>query len=156
MGAIMMPIGNYVEKLIFMDKFGDVNKYYLFRNFLMTWGFILMLIALKLVERRSIKFRETMNTITWWGFLQNRKLCILSIIASCILLVATYSQYMGIKFNPLSDYGTVYILSYMLMLTFIGTVFLGEKITVYKSISIILSLLAIYFVWLDGGARLNV
>lgn len=149
LGSILLPIGNYVEKLILLDPFGDVNKYYLIRNFLMTWGFILILVFLKAVEKRNIEFRDTMNTISWLGFIKNRRLLMLSIIASSILLMATYSQYIGLKFNPLSHYGIAFVVSYMLMLVFIGVVFLGEKITIYKIVAIILALLSMYILWLD-------
>lgn len=149
-GALLMPLGNYVEKLIFNDPFGDVNKYYLIRNFFMTWGFIIMLLLLKYMEKHSIKFREAMNTISWWGYLKNRRLLALSVIASGIILMATYSQYIGIKFNPLSHYGPIYVMSYVIVVTFMGVYLLGEKLTYYKICAIVLALISIVMIWLDS------
>lgn len=148
-GAILRPIANYVEKLIFNDPFGDVNKYYLIRNFFMTWGFIVLLLILKAMEKRNLKLHEAMNTISWLGFLKRRRLLVLCILASAILLISTYVQYIGIKFNPLSHYGTVFLMIYLLMLTFLGVVFLGEKMTHYKATATIFAMCALVMVWLE-------
>lgn len=147
--AFLRPIANYIEKLIFSDPYGDVNKYYLIRNFFMTWGFIILLLILKFMEKRNIKLREAMNTISWLGFLKRRRLLVLCILASSILLISTYIQYIGIKYNPLSHYGSVFLMIYLIMLTSLGVVFLGEKMTHYKTISIVFALGALFMIWLD-------
>lgn len=149
LGALLVPIGNYIEKIIFNDPFGDVNKYYLIRNAFMTWGFIILLIVIKAIEKRNLKFREAMNTISWVGFLKNRKLVILSILASSILLMGTYSQYIGLKFNPLTHYGLAYVMIYLIMVTFMGVVFLKEPLTNYKIMAVILGIVSIGLIWLD-------
>lgn len=148
-GAILRPIANYIEKLIFSDPFGDVNKYYLMRNFFMTWGFIILLILMKYMEKRNLKFKEAMNTISWLDFLKSRRLLSLCILASAIMLISTYVQYIGIKFNPLSEFAPVFLMVYLIMLTFLGVVFLGEKMTYYKTIAILLAICSLVLLWLD-------
>ena len=72
--SILIATQNYVEKLIFNHPHGDVNKYYLLRNFIISWGFMLFLIVLLYFEKRYLNFKNIMNTISYTQYLKNNYL----------------------------------------------------------------------------------
>jgi len=152
-GAVFYSIQNYIEKLIFRHPGGDVNKYYLVRNFIISWGFMFFLISMHYYRNKFIDYKSAMDTINWGAFLNDNYLMGLSIIASCIVIVSVYVSYLGIKFNPLSRYVPIQTLVYLVLTVLIGYLLLGEEINKHQLGGILLGAIAIYLIQYQSPVR---
>jgi drug/metabolite transporter (DMT)-like permease len=146
LGAILYSVQNYLEKLIFKHPGGDINKYYLVRNFIISWGFMFFLIWMYYYKNQWIDYKAAMDTISWGEFFNNWYLMGLSIIASIIVIFSVYISYMGIKFNPLSRYVPIQTLVYLVLTVIIGYILLDEKINNFQLAGIVLGAVAIYLI----------
>ncbi len=153
LGAILYAIQNYIEKLIFRHPGGDINKYYLVRNFIISWGFMFFLIAIYYYRNHWIDYKAAMDTISWGAFLNDTYLMGLSIIASVFVITSVYISYLGIKFNPLSRYVPIQTLVYLLLTVLVGFALLGEKINKYQIAGIVLGAVAIYLIQYQSPVR---
>ena len=153
LGAVLYTVQNYIEKLIFRHPGGDINKYYLVRNFIISWGFMFFLIAIYYYRNHWIDYKAAMDTISWGAFLSDNYLMGLSILASCIVIVSVYVSYLGIKFNPLSRYVPIQTLVYLLLTVLIGCMLLGEKINKQQLAGIMLGAAAIYLIQYQSPVR---
>ena len=153
LGAVLYAVQNYIEKLIFRHPGGDVNKYYLVRNFIISWGFMFFLIWMYYFKNHFIDYKTAMETISWDTFLRDNYLMGLSILASCIVIVSVYVSYLGIKFNPLSRYVPIQTLVYLVLTVAIGYVLLDEKINRQQIAGLALGAAAIYLIQYQSPVR---
>lgn len=153
LGAVLYSVQNYIEKLIFKHPGGDVNKYYMVRNFIISWGFMFFLIAMYYYRNHFIDYKSAMDTISWGAFFNDGYLMGLSFIASCIVIVSVYISYLGIKFNPLSRYVPIQTLVYLVLTVLIGCILLGEKINKNQFAGIVLGAIAIYLIQHQSPVR---
>jgi len=153
LGAVLYAVQNYIEKLIFRHPGGDVNKYYMVRNFIISWGFMIFLIAMYYYRNHWIDYKSAMDTISWGEFFNSWYLMGLSILASCIVIVSVYVSYLGIKFNPLSRYVPIQTLVYLLLTVLLGCMLLGEKINKHQLAGIVLGAGAIYLIQYQSPER---
>lgn len=144
LGAFFYAIQNFIEKLIFKHPGGDINKYYMVRNFIISWGFMFFLIWMAYFRNKWIDYKTAMDTISWGAFLNDNYLMGLSILASIFVIVSVYLSYLGIKFNPLSQYVPIQTLVYLLLTVGIGFLLLNEKLNRYQIIGILLGAVSIY------------
>ncbi len=155
LGAVLYAIQNYIEKLIFRHPGGDINKYYMVRNFIISWGFMIFLIAMYYYRNHWIDYKSAMDTISWGEFLNNWYLMGLSILASVFVISSVYISYLGIKFNPLSRYVPIQTLVYLLLTVVIGCMLLDEKINKMQLAGIILGAVSIYLIQYQNPVRSN-
>jgi drug/metabolite transporter (DMT)-like permease len=153
LGAILYSIQNYIEKLIFRHPGGDVNKYYLVRNFIISWGFMFFLIWMYYFENQFIDYKTAMETVSWGAFFNDNYLMGLSVLASCIVIVSVYVSYLGIKFNPLSRYVPIQTLVYLVLTVAIGYLLLDEKINKQQIAGLVLGAIAIYLIQNQSPVR---
>lgn len=146
LGAILYAVQNYIEKLIFQHPGGDVNKYYMVRNCIISWGFMFFLIAINYYKNHWIDYKTAMETISWGAFLSDKYLMGLSVIASVFVVASVYISYLGIKFNPLSRYVPVQTLVYLILTILIGCILLDENINKYQVVGLILGSISIYLI----------
>jgi len=145
-GSLLYSIQNYVEKLIFQHPGGDINKYFLLRNLIISWAFIMFLIVMHVLESKYVSLKNIMNTISWSSFLNSRYLLGLTLLASFFVLVGSYLSYLGIKFNPIATFVPLFTLVYLVTTVMIGIGFLGEKINKIQAVGIILAVIAIILI----------
>lgn len=145
-GSLLYAVQNYVEKLIFSHPGGDVNKYFLLRNLIISWAFMMFLIFMYVLESKYISLRNVMNTISWSSFLSSRYLLGLTLLASFFVLASSYLSYLGIKFNPLSTFIPLFTLVYLVTTVMFGIGFLGEKINKIQATGIVLAVIAIILI----------
>jgi drug/metabolite transporter (DMT)-like permease len=153
LGAVLYAVQNYIEKLIFRHPGGDINKYYLVRNFIISWGFMIFLIAIYYYRNHWIDYKTVMDTISWGEFFNSWYLMGLSILASVFVITSVYISYLGIKFNPLSRYVPIQTLVYLLLTVLIGCVLLDEKINKYQLVGILLGAVSIYLIQYQSPVR---
>lgn len=152
-GSLLYGIQNYVEKLIFNHPGGDVNKYFLLRNLVISWAFMFLLIFIQILETKYVSFKNIMNTISWKSFLGNHFLLGLTILASFLVLVSSYLSYLGIKFNPVSTFVPLFTLVYLITTVMFGVGFLGEKINKLQAVGIILAVVAVILIEYPNAAK---
>ncbi len=153
LGAVLYAIQNYIEKLIFRHPGGDVNKYYIVRNFIISWGFMIFLIAMYYYNNHWIDYKAAMDTISWGEFFNSWYLMGLSILASVFVISSVYISYLGIKFNPLSRYIPIQTLVYLLLTVLLGCMLLDEEINRYQLGGILLGSAAIYLIQYQSPVR---
>ncbi len=145
-GSLLYGLQNYIEKLIFQHPGGDVNKYYLLRNLIISWAFMILLIFMHVLESKYVSLKNVMNTISWESFLNNRFLLGMTLLASFFVLTSSYLAYIGIKFNPISSFVPLFTLVYLITTLMFGIGFLGEKINRIQAVGIILAVIAIILI----------
>jgi len=154
-GSLLYSIQNYVEKLIFQHPGGDINKYFLLRNLIISWAFIMFLIVMHVLESKYVSLKNIMNTISWSSFLNSRYLLGLTLLASFFVLVGSYLSYLGIKFNPIATFVPLFTLVYLVTTVMIGIGFLGEKINKIQAVGIILAVIAIILIEYPKAASVS-
>lgn len=145
-GSLLYAVQNYVEKLIFSHRGGDVNKYFLLRNLIISWAFMMFLIFMHVLESKYVSLKHIMNTVSWSSFLSSRYLLGLTLLASFFVLSSSYLSYLGIKFNPLSTFVPLYTLVYLVTTVMFGVVLIGEKIHKIQAAGIVLAVIAIILI----------
>ena len=87
-----------------------------------------------------------MDTISWRDFISDKYLMGITFASSLVVIAAVYISYLGIKFSELSRYIPMQNMIYLGLTVFVGFAFLGEKITQFQIIGVILAGISIYLI----------